>query len=147
MRESYRVNWRGVAKHNVNDWFLGKLHVQDVNGWFLAEELCQTDPLLVQKYEERLIIEADSGPTPLITGVQAKTDTSATGEGELDIAAMYSAVPIQAQERNERRIESLVDFMMNQESPIYFGLTRDEVKTRIEHQAKSDLMADVYHAR
>ena len=98
----------------------------------------------------RLIIGADNGPTPLITCVQAKTDTSATDdsdEGELDIADVYSAVPIQALERNERRIESLVDFMMNQESPIYFGLTRDEVKTRIEHQAKSDLMADVYHAR
>ena len=45
MRESYRVNWRGVAKHN-----LGKL--QDGNGWFLIVKLCRTDPLLVQKYGE-----------------------------------------------------------------------------------------------
>jgi hypothetical protein len=67
IRESYRVNWRGVAKHN-----LGSL--QDDNGWFLADELCQTEPLLVQKYEEKLIIEADNGPVLLMIGVQAKSD-------------------------------------------------------------------------
>ena len=77
-------------------------------------------------------------------GVQTRADVSATGEEELDIAAIYSVVPLQVQERNEKRIESLVDFVMHQESPVYFGLTRDEVKTQIEHQAKSDLMADVY---
>ena len=45
---------------------------------------------------------------------------------------------------HQRRIESLGDFVMHQESPVYFGLIRAQVKTRIEQQAKSGLMADVY---
>lgn len=154
MRDSYRVNWRGVAKHNTGD-------IQDDNGWFLAEELCRTDPLLVQKYEEQLIIEADNGPVPLMTGVNTKAETKHPGSmaeaddwcayladtkanEESDMNAIYSAVPMQAQARNERRIEALVDFVMHQESPVYFGLDREEVKNRIEQQAKYDLMADVY---
>ena len=38
IRESYRVNWRGVAKHNLGN-------LQDDNGWVMADEL-QTEPLL-----------------------------------------------------------------------------------------------------
>ena len=57
----------GVAKHNLEN-------LQDDNGLFLADELCRTDPLLVQKYEEKLVIEADNGPVPLMTGVQVKAD-------------------------------------------------------------------------
>ena len=45
---------------------------------------------------------------------------------------------------HQRRIESLVDSVMHQESAVYFGLIRAQVKTLIEQQAKSDLMADVY---
>ena len=68
----------------------------------------------------------DGSKMPSLGDTGSDTDDN---EEELDMAAVYLAMPLHVQERNEKRIEALVDFVMHQESPVYFGLTRDEVKT------------------